>query len=238
MDFKLCAKCKEEKPISEFYIKKNGRPHSWCHSCRKKDKQEWNVKNKDHIVEYKLKTKEYRDKKDAEYRESHREELRLKSIIYNEILREKRKHDRLKPENREKELERGRKWRTENKDRYNRYFHDYYERFPIKKVARNLRHRLYKILKGERSAVHLNDLTGCSLEFLKKHLESQFKEGMGWDNYGLWHVDHIRPCESFNFRFAEQQRECFHWTNLQPLWGIENISKNAKYNGIDYKYKK
>jgi hypothetical protein len=238
MDFKLCTKCKIEKPISEFYIKRNGKPHSWCHGCRKIDKTEWNIKNKDHIAEYKAKTKEYRDNKSAEYRELHREELRLQSVIYNERLREKRKQDRLKPENRQKNLERERKWRRQNKLYYNRYFHDYYERYPMKKVARNLRHRLYKMLKGERSAIHMADLTGCSLEFLKTHLESQFKEGMTWETYGTWHVDHIRPCESFDFSKAEDQRECFLWSNLQPLWGAENISKNAKYNGIDYRYKK
>src|SRR5574343_1696946 len=91
MDSKLCVKCKIKKLISEFYIKKNGRPHSWCHKCRKDSKTEWDIKNKDHVIEYKAKTKEHRDNKNAEYRELHREELRLQAIIYNEKSREKRK---------------------------------------------------------------------------------------------------------------------------------------------------
>jgi hypothetical protein len=238
MDSKLCVKCKIEKPISEFYIKKNGRPHSWCHECKKKDKDEWNVKNKDHVIDYKLKNKERRNIKDAEYRKSHREELRLQSVIYNKKLWEKRKQDRSNPTYKAHRKVYEHNWRQENKEHSRRYFHDYYERYPIKKVIRNLRGRLYKMLKGERSALHMADLTGCSLDFLKVHLESQFQEGMSWLNYGTWHVDHIRPCESFDFSKAEDQKECFLWQNLQPLWGAENISKNAKYNGIDYRYKK
>ena len=61
------------------------------------------------------------------------------------------------------------------------------------------------------------------------HLEAQFKPGMTWDNYGLkgWHVDHIRPCASFDLRDPEQQRRCFHYTNLQPLWAEENLKKGS-----------
>lgn len=52
---------------------------------------------------------------------------------------------------------------------------------------------------------------------------------MSWENYGKWHVDHIRPCASFNLADEEEQRVCFHYTNLQPLWGHDNCSKNNKW---------
>ena len=72
-------------------------------------------------------------------------------------------------------------------------------------------------------------LVGCTTKQLAEHLERQFKEGMSWDNYGEWHVDHIRPCASFDLSDEGQQKECFHWRNLQPLWGIENIKKGDQW---------
>jgi hypothetical protein len=70
---------------------------------------------------------------------------------------------------------------------------------------------------------------GCSAEHLRAHLESKFEPGMTWNNYGEWHVDHIRPCASFDLSDPKQLAECFNWSNLQPLWAKENISKGAKY---------
>lgn len=77
-------------------------------------------------------------------------------------------------------------------------------------------------------------LLGCTFDQLKSHLESKFDKRMTWDNYGYygWHIDHIRPCESFDLSKCEQQEKCFHYTNLQPLWWIENLKKNDKWNGI------
>ena len=71
-------------------------------------------------------------------------------------------------------------------------------------------------------------LIGCSVPQLRKHLEAQFTEGMTWDNHGEWHIDHIKPCASFDLTDAEQQLECFNYTNLQPLWASDNLSKGAK----------
>ena len=52
---------------------------------------------------------------------------------------------------------------------------------------------------------------------------------MSWDNYGKWHIDHVRPCSSFDLTDAKQQEECFHYTNLQPLWAAENLQKGSKW---------
>ena len=51
---------------------------------------------------------------------------------------------------------------------------------------------------------------------------------MTWKNHGIWHVDHIRPCASFDLTKDEEQRECFHYKNLQPLWGPDNLAKGSK----------
>ena len=68
-----------------------------------------------------------------------------------------------------------------------------------------------------------------TIEELKNHLKSQFDNKMNWQNYGSWHVDHIIPVTAFNLSDPEQQKECFHFTNLQPLWGTENLRKSNKY---------
>lgn len=74
------------------------------------------------------------------------------------------------------------------------------------------------------------ELIGCDIEHLIKHLESQFRDGMSWDNYGIkgWHIDHIIPCNAFNLWNPEEQKKCFHYTNLQPLWASENLAKSDR----------
>ena len=66
------------------------------------------------------------------------------------------------------------------------------------------------------------------MDELWTHLESKFKPWMTRENHGLWHIDHIIPCTRFNLTSAAQQRICFHYSNLQPLWAYENFSKGTK----------
>jgi hypothetical protein len=96
------------------------------------------------------------------------------------------------------------------------------------KLAHNLGSRLRNAIKYFNKSEATMKLVGCSLEQLKKHLENKFTQGMSWANYGKWHVDHIRPCASFDLRKPSEQRKCFHYTNLQPLWAIDNLEKNDK----------
>jgi hypothetical protein len=100
------------------------------------------------------------------------------------------------------------------------------------RLAHNLRSRIRGVLKVTNSKKHsgLIDLLGCTAQELKFHLESKFQEGMTWDNYGRtgWHIDHIKPCISFDLNDPAQQKQCFHFTNLQPLWAFDNYSKHGK----------
>lgn len=97
-----------------------------------------------------------------------------------------------------------------------------------KQLIQNLRNRLYMALKGKLKLLTTKKLLGCSLEEFWKHLESQFQPGMTRENYGKWHVDHIKPCISFDLTKISQQKKCFHYTNLQPLWAEENLKKGSK----------
>jgi hypothetical protein len=102
------------------------------------------------------------------------------------------------------------------------------------RVLESLRSRLVlavKLCKSSRVDATLN-LLGCTTAKLKHHIESQFRKGMNWGNYGIgsgkWHIDHIAPCASFDLSNPEAQRICFHYLNLKPLWGIDNLRKGAR----------
>lgn len=70
-------------------------------------------------------------------------------------------------------------------------------------------------------------LVGCSIGELTAHIESQFLPGMSWENRKEWHVDHIRPLSTFDLTSRAHQLECFHFTNLRPLWALDNIKRKA-----------
>ena len=71
-------------------------------------------------------------------------------------------------------------------------------------------------------------LIGCEVDYLMFHIQNQFTKGMTWNNYGLWHIDHKRPCASFDLSKPIEQQKCFHFKNLQPLWAIGNLRKGNK----------
>jgi hypothetical protein len=98
------------------------------------------------------------------------------------------------------------------------------------KLARILRRRFNKAVKLHQSSSYILKVCGCSLEDLRKHLESQFKPGMTWENHGFygWHIDHIKPLAKFDLNDPDCQKRAFHYTNLQPLWKDENFAKRDK----------
>ena len=120
-----------------------------------------------------------------------------------------------------------RKWKKNNRDKVRAMENRYLAKHPEQRMVNRLRTALYKQLKMNcvPKTIHTFDLVGCDKNDLVKHLESQFTEGMSWDNYGEWCVDHRRPCCSFDFKDPDQQKECFHYSNLQPMWKKANCSK-------------
>lgn len=107
------------------------------------------------------------------------------------------------------------RWKNEDKSR---------------RIAASIRCKLWELLMGQRKHYKFREMLGCDDTFLKKHLESLFIDGMSWDNYGQygWHVDHIIPLSSFDLKDPTQQLMCTHWSNLQPLWWQDNLSKGSK----------
>ena len=102
---------------------------------------------------------------------------------------------------------------------------------PIRRVESRIRCLLRNVIiaNGSKKAAKTEELLGCTVAEARVHLESQFLRGMTWDNHGEWHIDHIRPCASFDFSDPQQQKECSHYSNLQPLWAKDNLSKSDKW---------
>lgn len=106
-----------------------------------------------------------------------------------------------------------------------------YRECPRYRLESNLRSRVINAVNGASSkSARTAELLGAPWAWVESHLESLFKPGMSWENYGpVWHIDHKRPCAAFDLTDPEQQRICFHWTNLQPLFAQENLQKSDKY---------
>lgn len=159
------------------------------------------------------------------------------SVVIGLLSAKKRKllRDRIYyRKNSEKIKNRVKVWQEENKIRRQGYMKEYTKNRKENdvqfKLGRNLRKRIANTLRRNSIKSKLTLVFGCTLSELKKHLESQFKNGMTWRNWGRegWHIDHIKPISSFNLEDKEEFLKAVHYTNLQPLWAFENMSKHAK----------
>ena len=101
------------------------------------------------------------------------------------------------------------------------------------RVATKLRNNLSGALSRRNNSKTSStfDLLGCTINEFINYMEDLFAPGMTWDNHGLysWHIDHIKPCAAFNLTRKEEQKQCFHYTNLQPLWAKDNRRKGAQF---------
>lgn len=196
---------------------------------KKFNKKEYNkfYYNK-HREQFKIKSKKYRN--------THKKEIYLNHKLYEEknklILQQKRKIYYQK--NKTKILARNKQYSIINKDKIRkqkRYYIKNYKKINLNfKLLENLRCRIFNALRNNYKSKSTIKLIGCSIEQLKNHLEKQFKPGMTWNNHSVkgWHIDHIKPCASFDLSKPSEQRKCFHYTNLQPLWAKENLEKRNK----------
>jgi len=133
-------------------------------------------------------------------------------------------------ENKEEILQKNREWKLANPDKINAYFKNRKEINIEYKITCNLRTRIWQALKtGQKTGSAVRDL-GCSIKEFRSYLEVQFKEGMNWDNFGKWHLDHVKPLSKFNLQDREEFLRACNYENIQPLWASENLSKGAKYD--------
>lgn len=186
-----------------------------------KDKAKiYREKNKEKIIAY---LKEYREKKKEELKIKNRERGK-KNYEKNKILKlEKQAKQRQKPEYKEK---------------HNQYSKTYVKKRrkkdPVFKIRGNIRARFNSIFKSDKiiKDKSIIELIGCDFNFLKKYIEDKFLPTMSWENYGkYWHIDHIKPCSLFDLSLIEEQKICFHYTNLQPLFAITQVIGGVEYIG-------
>lgn len=133
-----------------------------------------------------------------------------------------------------KQIERKREWREKNKERYlasSRVYDAKQRKENIqRRLSKNLRHRIYKAVLGKTKGVSAVRDLGMSIPDFKNYIESLFRPGMSWDNYGEWHLDHKKPLISFDLTDINQAKQACHYSNIQPLWAIENQKKHGKEN--------
>jgi hypothetical protein len=209
---KKCYKCKIEKELNNFY-KDNSRKDCLCNSC--KDCQRERQRKSYHT--------------NTPEKQRYRKEYYKKYIIENrEHIKELHKIYWSKQENIEKRRKYQRERRHLRKEYDLEYIRNRKKNDIVFRLKIRLRSRLHKVLNGRyKSGSAVNDL-GCSPKELKEYLESLFVNGMSWDNYGEWHIDHIRPLCSFDLTNREQFLEACNYKNLQPLWAKDNLYKGAK----------
>lgn len=119
-------------------------------------------------------------------------------------------------------------YNKKNRQKRNDYFNQKYKNDTNFRLIHNLRSRLRQALKSQKASKNTKTvkLLGCSIEEFKQYLKSKFKPGMTFKNYGKWHIDHIKPLSKFDLN-KDVKLVC-HYTNLQPLWAKDNLSKNNK----------
>lgn len=228
---KKCSRCKKVKLLDEFYYNKrsngNGR-WAQCKACVSElRKQLWKKNaekiNKARRERYKISPKEIREKayeRICRWAGSNPEKAYAIKARWAKI-------------NSKKVKERHRVWRKANSDKIQKYGRKSYAKeysVPRKRLNRNISSAIWLSLKGNKRGAHWEDLVGYTIEMLKKHLEAQFVNGMTWDNYGQWHIDHRIPKNVFNFTKPEHLdfKRCWMLENLQPLWAKENLEKYTK----------
>lgn len=179
--------------------------------------EEKRKRNLENVLRWRAKNPEkVKEKRKKEY-----QKLKNDPVKYAEKLRKhyiyKNKPERKKIEEKFK-LESIKKWQ---KNQWNTNIE-----YRIKVVYRSRIRQAIK--KGFKSGKTLELLGVKDMQIVILHLQKSFQEGMSWDNYGEWHIDHIVPCASFDLTKQSEQKKCFHYTNLQPLWAKDNMSKGCR----------
>ena len=240
-EFELCLECVDNH-------------RGTCRSCRQIQNKKYREENKEQISQrrknrykenkeiIKIKRKIYREKnknqiiqRKKDYYYKNKDKILKRQKEYREKNKEKIKEytKRYYQNNKDVIRERNKKYITKHKKEILEYKNEYrikrMKNDPEYRIKKALRERLRTACKfgfAKKSEKAYN-LLGADFETVKAHIESLFQEGMTWKNHGFygWHIDHIIPCSSFDLTDPEEQKKCFHYTNLQPLWWKDNLSK-------------
>ena len=204
---KTCIICHVCKPVSLFRKK-----HNQCKVCLAAKRREHYQNNK---VKIAAKRREHYQNNKVEIAAKRREYYQNNKVEIGD------KHRKYYQGNKKKVVAQQREYQRE------RYHFD-----PMYAIKLRLRSRMRYAVKHaglDKKYDSTSELLGISYQGLKEWLEAQFTEGMTWENRSDWHVDHRVPCDAFDMTVPEQQRICFWYKNLQPLWAKDNIQKSNTY---------
>ncbi len=227
LESKICKTCGLNLPLSEYHAHKEtlDKKRSSCKKCRNKEnKERWpKSKEKGRAQAAKWASKNP-DRKKASFQDwyyRNRQSQIERAAKYKMSEAGKATQKRFLEKNRDRILANRKRLRDNPTIR--------------QALVKKLRDRFYKVtvrMKQGKKFTSSIDLIGCTIEELKTHLQSQFTEGMNWSNHGFgpdkWTIDHIMPLANFDLFDFEQQKIAFHYTNLQPLWGIDNFRKSDR----------
>jgi len=217
MTIKICEDCGEEKQHQAKGLCKRCYHKEYSKNNRIKlmeTTNRWRKKNPEKVRFINRvsdrKHKDARNKRKREYYQENKESILLKNKLYME-------------NNRPEYNKMSRNWKRKRLQ-FDLGF----------RILNNLRVRIKEAIHNSKKSARTRVLVGCSITYLRNYLESQFDDEMSWANYGKfgWHIDHIKPCVSFDLRKEEEQRECFNYTNLQPLWAKDNLRKGSKIEAV------
>jgi len=218
-----CYVCKRDKPSVEFNKNKNSKTGhaAFCRGCQK-------IKSREHY----LKNQEKEKLRSRKYHQDHLEERREKGRArYNS----EEAHEYYEA-NKERANATSKKWRANNRERVRKIHREWARKQrktnPHYVIKQRMSTRVRDTIKNHKGIKEMKCLEyiGCSYNELKNHLEKQFTEGMTWEKFmsGEIQIDHIKPCCSFDLSRLEDQKVCFHYTNLCPMWAKDNGRKRLE----------
>jgi hypothetical protein len=225
--FRVCKKCGRSLPLSEFYshTRKTGTALNYfsCKSCWAEAKKRRRIANPGKYAE-----------QDRKWQQKNREKCRAN------CRRWKLKHPELYVKcqkkyydaNREKRIETSKRYRLNNIEKYRGFRRAQYSKSKSYRISVLLRRRMFGEMKkaSAKKSKTTFELLGCTISEFKKYIESIFLPGMSWENHSIhgWHLDHIIPISSFDLTKPDQQKICFNYKNIQPLWAEDNLRKSDK----------
>ena len=202
---KRCPKCNIEKPFEEFQNDSGNADgfYHYCKECEKIRKRQYYLDNQEEIK------KEVR-----EYTILNKKKISINKKRY--YLENKERINIYKKDNRE------RRNTTQREYQRNRYKND-----PMFRLRASVSTLIRRSLRNNKNGYHWETLVDYKQEDLRNHLEAQFKDGMTWENYGKWQIDHKIPISLFNIKNAKSKgfKKCWALENIQPLWAKENLEK-------------
>lgn len=201
MELKRCGTCRTEKPFSEFH-RCISRPDGLNHRCKRCQSEHDRARCNPPVEEGEKVCRTCGEGKPVQSFGI----MKISSDGRRNICRECDVRDK---------VEYRRKRRAED---------------PLFALEHRLRNLVYNsiVRNSGRKAAKTEELLGCTVAEARDHIEGLFQEGMSWEDRGSFHIDHIKPCASFDLSKESEQRACMHYTNLQPLWAADNIRKGAR----------